>query len=43
MRTDSSDQPLEPWLVEGSIDHIKLIKREMFGRTGLPLLRDASS
>ncbi len=25
--------------VEGRVNHIKMIKRQMFGRTGLPLLR----
>jgi hypothetical protein len=25
--------------VEGRVNHIKMIKRQMFGRAGLPLLR----
>jgi transposase len=31
-----------PWSsgpVEGRVNHIKMIKRQMFGRVGLPLLR----
>ena len=31
-----------PWSsgpVEGRVNHIKMIKRQMFGRAGLPLLR----
>jgi len=31
-----------PWRsgpVEGRVNHIKMIKRQMFGRVGLPLLR----
>ena len=31
-----------PWSsgpVEGLVNHIKMIKRQMFGRAGLPLLR----
>jgi len=31
-----------PWssgLVEGLVNHIKMIKRQMFRRAGLPLLR----
>jgi hypothetical protein len=31
-----------PWSsgpVEGHVNHIKMIKRQMFGRAGLPLLR----
>jgi transposase len=27
------------WLVEGRVNHIKMVKRQMFGRAGLPLLR----
>jgi hypothetical protein len=26
-------------LVEGHVNHIKMVKRQMFGRAGLPLLR----
>jgi transposase len=31
-----------PWSsgrVEGRVNHIKMVKRQMFGRAGLPLLR----
>jgi len=31
-----------PWSsgsVDGRVNHIKMIKRQMFGRAGLPLLR----
>jgi len=37
--TNSVTMPWSSGLVEGLVNHIKMIKRQMFRRAGLPLLR----
>jgi transposase len=37
--TNGLTMPWNSGPVEGRVNHIKMIKRQMFGRAGLPLLR----
>ena len=37
--TNGLTMPWSSGSVEGRVNHIKMIKRQMFGRAGLPLLR----
>lgn len=37
--TNGLTMPWNSGPIEGRVNHIKMIKRQMFGRAGLPLLR----